>query len=143
MKRKNTIIKQQPAEENIDLPGNYDASEDITVRATRAPGDFDGEVRTSPTDVVYEDENIDEADDETETATSEYEVTKDDLEALGPKDLSLDMGEDEKLLKHRVYPVDFSGKDIDIPGSELDDAQEAIGEEDEENNSYSLGGDRD
>jgi hypothetical protein len=33
------------------------------------------------------------------------------------------------------------GEDLDIPGSELDDANEAIGEEDEENNYYSLGGD--
>lgn len=33
------------------------------------------------------------------------------------------------------------GEDIDVPGAELDDADEAIGEEDEENNYYSLGGD--
>jgi hypothetical protein len=32
--------------------------------------------------------------------------------------------------------------DLDIPGSELDDESEMIGEEDEENNYYSLGGDR-
>ena len=32
--------------------------------------------------------------------------------------------------------------DLDIPGTEADDADEAIGEEDEENNYYSLGGDR-
>lgn len=32
------------------------------------------------------------------------------------------------------------GEDLDIPGAELDDAQEAIGSEDEENNYYSLGG---
>lgn len=32
--------------------------------------------------------------------------------------------------------------DLDIPGSELDDENEEIGEEDEENNYYSLGGDR-
>jgi hypothetical protein len=37
--------------------------------------------------------------------------------------------------------VDFSAQDLDIPGSELDDDKEAIGSEDEENNSYSLGGD--
>jgi len=30
---------------------------------------------------------------------------------------------------------------LDVPGSELDDADEAIGNEDEENNYYSLGGD--
>ena len=33
------------------------------------------------------------------------------------------------------------GEDLDIPGAELDDANEKIGEEDEENNYYSLGGD--
>jgi hypothetical protein len=37
---------------------------------------------------------------------------------------------------------DFSGKDLDIPGAELDDDQEEVGTEDEENNHYSLGGDR-
>lgn len=30
---------------------------------------------------------------------------------------------------------------LDVPGSELDDTDEQIGEEDEENNYYSLGGD--
>ena len=33
------------------------------------------------------------------------------------------------------------GSDLDVPGSELDDEQENIGNEDEENNYYSLGGD--
>ena len=33
------------------------------------------------------------------------------------------------------------GEDLDVPGTELDDADEVIGEEDEENNYYSLGGD--
>jgi hypothetical protein len=31
--------------------------------------------------------------------------------------------------------------DLDIPGTELDDEDENLGEEDEENNYYSLGGD--
>lgn len=35
----------------------------------------------------------------------------------------------------------ISGSDLDVPGSEADDEDEAIGEEDEENNAYSLGGD--
>jgi hypothetical protein len=34
-----------------------------------------------------------------------------------------------------------SGDDLDVPGSEDDDAQEAVGSEDEENNYYSIGGD--
>lgn len=34
-----------------------------------------------------------------------------------------------------------AGDDLDVPGADLDDAQEDIGNEDEENNFYSLGGD--
>ena len=39
--------------------------------------------------------------------------------------------------------INESGLDegLDVPGAELDDANELIGEEDEENNYYSLGGD--
>ena len=75
---------------------------------------------------------------------SESDVTEEDLQALGPKDLSMDMGEDEQLLKNRVWPVDMAGSDLDIPGSENagDIQDEAIGPEDEENDFYSLGGDR-
>lgn len=40
-------------------------------------------------------------------------------------------------LKDRIYPLDFEGKDLDVPGSELDDRSEATGNEDEENNLYS------
>ncbi len=42
--------------------------------------------------------------------------------------------EDEKL--HRE-----SALGLDVPGSEADDRDEELGEEDEENNYYSLGGD--
>ena len=40
-----------------------------------------------------------------------------------------------------VFNDEFTGDDLDIPGSELDDDMENIGSEDEENNYYSLGGD--
>lgn len=36
---------------------------------------------------------------------------------------------------------EYGADDLDIPGTELDDANEEIGREDEENNYYSLGGD--
>jgi len=41
----------------------------------------------------------------------------------------------------KSFAEDFSGSDLDVPGSELDDKEEKIGSEDEENNLYSLGGD--
>jgi hypothetical protein len=76
---------------------------------------------------------------------NESDVTDEDLQALGPKDLSMDMGEDEELLKNRVWPVDMAGEDLDVPGAPDNDEKrrdQAIGAEDEENDFYSLGGDR-
>lgn len=50
--------------------------------------------------------------------------------------------EEEQPGKKIVNKADKSpGEDLDIPGTELDNADEEIGEEDEENNYYSLGGD--
>jgi len=40
----------------------------------------------------------------------------------------------------KEFIQDFTGEDLDVPGSELDDKQEEIGSEDEENNYYSIGG---
>lgn len=91
-----------------------------------------------PKDLIVDEDDID-----FETG-NESDVTKEDLQALGPKDLSLDMGEDERILKNRVWPVDMAGEDLDVPGSEEAGGTtgEAIGPEDEENDFYSLGGDR-
>jgi len=51
--------------------------------------------------------------------------------------------EADQKLEDRIEALDNDpAQDLDVPGSELDDADEAIGEEDEENNYYSLGGDR-
>lgn len=74
----------------------------------------------------------------TEELANEAKVTKEDLEALGSKDANLsdDGGDDEQLLE-RERMVDFTGDELDVPGSELDDDQERIGSEDEENNFYS------
>jgi hypothetical protein len=49
--------------------------------------------------------------------------------------------EDQPGKKKTAVTEQKPGDDLDIPGSELDDDNEDIGEEDEENNYYSLGGD--
>ena len=73
----------------------------------------------------------------TKKLVEEARVTKDDLDALGPKSANLrdDDGDDEQLLQ-REEKIDFAGEGLDVPGSELDDDQENIGSEDEENNVY-------
>ena len=117
-KQKPAVEKKNTSEEN-KTPG----FDDKAIR--KGMGRKEGEVENS----IPDSEDID---------TTESDVTADDLQGLGPKDLSLDGGDDEDLI-HREHPVDFSGGDLDVPGSELDDANEDIGSEDEENNSYSLG----
>jgi hypothetical protein len=51
-------------------------------------------------------------------------------------------GDDNPKLKAKSsVREEIPGDELDVPGAELDDADENVGEEDEENNYYSLGGD--
>lgn len=65
---------------------------------------------------------------------TEADVNEDDLAILNSTN-------DEIGLPQNVSNEELN-TDLDVPGSELDDENESIGEEDEENNYYSLGGDR-
>ncbi len=52
-----------------------------------------------------------------------------------------DKGDNTRTDIEKGSKDDAYGSNLDIPGSELDDEQENIGNEDEENNYYSIGGD--
>ena len=65
---------------------------------------------------------------------TEADVNEDDLAVLNSTDAEI--GKPQNVSNEEL------GSDLDVPGSELDDENEALGEEDEENNYYSLGGDR-
>ncbi|HEX5171784.1 MAG TPA: hypothetical protein VFW11_21545 [Cyclobacteriaceae bacterium] len=110
--------KKAASSDKGSFPGypRYPAKDDITNRDERLNDDIE--------DIINE--NRSQPQEVTDQANRE-------LENSG-------QGEDEEL-KKRTTPVDFSGEDLDVPGSELDDDREAIGSEDEENNLYSLGGD--
>lgn len=64
---------------------------------------------------------------------------------IDPEDVSKRVDETEfdraGIRNEKDFSDDPYGDDLDIPGSELDDDTEIIGNEDEENNYYSLGGD--
>jgi len=91
--------------------------------------------------------------DESEIMDNESQVSKEE-EQLLEKSASGQAGPDEQQLEgarldttdNEGDPLneedDVSGKDLDVPGAEEDDAEEELGEEDEENNSYSLGADK-
>ncbi|MEI6947026.1 hypothetical protein V9K67_07465 [Paraflavisolibacter sp. H34] len=67
-------------------------------------------------------------------AGTEADVDDDDLAVLNATNDAI--GTPQNLASEDL------NTDLDIPGSELDDENESLGEEDEENNYYSLGGDR-
>jgi hypothetical protein len=64
---------------------------------------------------------------------TEADVSDDDLAILNSTDAEI--GAPQNITNDDLA-------DLDVPGSDLDDDNESIGEEDEENNYYSLGGDR-
>lgn len=66
-------------------------------------------------------------------SNSEYDISEDELAVLNGTDAEI--GTPQNVSNEDI------NTDLDTPGSEDDDAMEAIGEEDEENNYYSLGGD--
>ena len=61
-------------------------------------------------------------------------------EDISKKKIAIEINNTSEL-NQKNFEEDLSGKDLDIPGAELDDKQENIGSEDEENNLYSIGGD--
>jgi hypothetical protein len=78
---------------------------------------------------------------ESEDIYSQFKEEKD----INPEDISKLKKTDtiigDEIWNEKDFEEDVSGRDLDVPGSELDDEQEAIGSEDEENNYYSSGGD--
>ena len=114
-------VKDIPGQEHITSAGPFGEMADVT---------------TSSAD--EERLNVEEEDeDEVKIIMgTEADITREDLELLeGTFNETIDeTDEDGELLNEENIR-----SDLDVPGSEDDDAMEDIGEEDEENNYYSLG----
>jgi|ERR1041385_873170 hypothetical protein len=122
------------------FPGypHYPQDEDVMSTARRSDLDMEKFPERAPVQPVT-------GTNETETTQpspkTEADITKDDMVALGPKDQDMDMGDDE-IMNLSGERYDRTGEDLDVPGAELDDENEKAVNEDEENNYYSLGGDK-
>lgn len=66
------------------------------------------------------------------------EITKDDIDALGKKGLSMDGG-DDRLLEKREKEIDFAGADLDVPGRGTTNNANTKNLKDEENTLYGQG----
>ena len=130
-------------EQNRDeeFPGypHYPASEDITKQMERVPVDVENLTPSSPvTSQVKKPEaksslSQESVEDEVKIVPgTEADVTREDLHMLNAT---------EGAYADAVQSNTVTGEDLDVPGADEDDPNEDIGEEDEENNYYSLGGD--
>ena len=134
----------EPDEATLDLPEVKDIPGQEHVRPLPAGEMADTTISSADEEAsalldTDEDILIDKAADVSNTErellqrSSESIATKDD-EQLNMADLD-NTDEEGTMLNENS---DRSGSDLDVPGSEEDDANEEIGEGDEENNSYSL-----
>jgi len=141
--------------EDKDLPGypHYPSQDDImNPQSGFTKISADEEIANSKNISSRSVKNSSDADDSNQAdsdddlgivAGTDADVTAEDLLILGDPDGDADEGDDEQTGTARVDDVEGDlDEDLDIPGAELDDKEENIGEEDEENNYYSLGGDR-
>jgi hypothetical protein len=136
-------------EEFIDLPDVKDIPGQEFVNAPPV-----GEL--GDTTIASDDEEgvgvFDLDDSEDFTPGTEGDVSRGEKQALEQIDY-LPTRDENNLIEARMDNTDFQNEplnersfgevrtasDLDVPGSENDDANERIGEEDEENNDYSLG----
>jgi hypothetical protein len=126
-----------------DIPGQEDfiaaplgELADTTISSADEEGDdvfeedIDEEIRESP------DSNV------SQTEKDDLRRSADDMpgDDENLREAALDNTDNEGTpLNEGSFKDNVTATDLDVPGAELDDANEEIGEEDEENNDYSLG----
>lgn len=132
-----------PAKEDILNPGNDIERVDLDVenltRSHKISADHIRNIAGTPEiEADFTQVNEDEGEDIEMVPGTEADVTDEDLLILGPKDGDMDMDEDEELRARGWQPR--TGKDLDVPDADLE-GKDALGQGDEENSYYSLGGD--
>jgi hypothetical protein len=124
-------VKDIPGQEHIHVP-KMKAFHDTTISSDdeEGVGVFEEDEPDAETDVTDEEKEL-------------LERSADSMAGEDDEDRRKLMLDNEDLDGDPLNEnVEVSGDDLDIPGADLDDDNEETGEEDEENNSYSLGGDR-
>ena len=136
--------KLQPDEATIDIPDVKDIPGQEHVRPFLPKEMADTTISSADEEgagLLDTDEDA-ARDKETNVSNTERDLLQRSTESMATH-------EDEQLKYAEVDNTDddgvplnektgLSGKDLDVPGSEDDDTDEEIGEEDEENNAYSL-----
>ena len=144
--------KLQPDETTIDLPDVSDipGQENITVPPLGELADTTISSADEEGEGIFEEEDADldlrrgtradvRNDERRALEDAEYMPTRDEDNLRNARMDNVDF--EGEQLNERSFGEERSGKDLDVPGTSADNRNEEIGEEDEENNEYSLGGD--
>jgi len=140
--------KLKNEEANIDLPDVKDIPGQEFVHAPNPAEYADTTISSSDEegDKIWTDDEI--TDGSSNVSDLERKLLDDSANDMPTRDeqslrrASLDSTDNEGTpLNEKTSLNAVGGGDLDVPGSEDDDSNEDIGEEDEENNPYSLGGD--
>jgi len=137
-------VKDIPGQEHVKVPRIGEMA-DTTISSADEEGDG-----------VLDELNQGEEDDDVIKMGTDADVNKTDVEMLRSGDSYYPSKDEDQLVNASMDNTDFegdalnergfgltnrTGKDLDVPGEAADDRMEDIGEEDEENNEYSLGSD--
>jgi hypothetical protein len=130
-----------------DIPGQEDfvpaplgELADTTISSADEEGDDIYEENIDEEIIESEDSNVSQAEKD-DLRKSANDMPGDD-ESL--REAALDSTDDDGTpLNEESFKNNVTGTDLDVPGAQQDDANEKIGEEDEENNEYSIAGTED
>jgi len=128
--------KSNTNENTKDYPGypHYPSNEDVMhgkKTGEAKPDEENGIVMGTDADVSKEDLEL----------LNRAEQNMDTTDAANLVHAELDNTDEDGDLLNEEQNASYTGDELDVPGSELDDRDESTGDEDEENNYYSLGGD--
>ncbi len=134
-------VKDIPGQENV-IPPRMREMEDSTPSSSDEEGEgILDDLNAEDSDEILGNDDATLEDDDTNVTAEEKDLLDqtdlrfdDEVEDL--KKVKLDSTDGEDVLNEEGDPLDFGG-DLDVPGSEDDDSDEELGEEDEENNAYS------
>ena len=119
--KKENIKSDESVKAGLKIEANKNSS-DVNKDVTDDRNEENDDADISATELELLDESGKEETDDEQLKTGDLDNTD----------------EDGELLNESSFGKDKTGRDLDVPGSEDDDDMEDIGEEDEENNPYSL-----
>jgi hypothetical protein len=149
---------KEDEESYIELPDVKDIPGQENIVSAGIPAEMSDEtIASDDEEGIIEGKDIFEEEDDTKIVMgTDADITADDLALLGDPDQDMDLNEDELVRKEGLDDTDLdgdplneaatdedsTGDDLDIPDADNSEPDsDAMGQGDEENNYYSLGGD--